>query len=193
MGALETSHLGRSSAGGFFDNGELILVTDNRNTTADLYQIISGTATGSSITLDGGNYNGIATISPREVTSPPLLATVAKARFVRYFIDNTTDPAHPTLMVQRLGGNAAQPLADDIEDMQFDVRDRYDTPTDGVVDSWIPGPTLAQLSQVRQVRLRFIARTRLPEAGWSETRPALGNHNPPERHRTGIAAGHTTS
>ncbi|MGA8752974.1 MAG: hypothetical protein WB712_04925, partial [Candidatus Deferrimicrobium sp.] len=35
--------------------------------------------------------------------------------------------------------------------------------------------TPANLSQIRQVQLQLTARTRLPEAGWSETRPALGN------------------
>ena len=133
MGALDTS-ISVSSAGGFFDN-ELILVTDNTNTTADLYQI-SGTPTGSPITLNSGNYNVHPNFpSGGYLASPP--AMVAKARFVRYFIDNTTDPAHPTLMVQRLGGNASQPLADDIEDMQFEYGIDTSTPTDGVVDSWI--------------------------------------------------------
>ena len=100
---------------------------------------------------------------------------VAKARFVRYFIDATTDPAHPTLMVDRMGGAAPQPLADDIEDMQLTYGLDTTTPADGIVDSWVPNPTFAQLALVRQVRLQFIARARLPEAGWAETRPALGN------------------
>jgi len=106
------------------------------------------------------------------VGPPP--STVAKARFVRYFIDSTTDPAHPTLMVDRMGGAAAQPLADDIEDMQLTYAIDTSSPADGVVDVWTSNP--ATPSQIRQVRLQFVARTRLPEAGWAETRPALGNH-----------------
>jgi len=164
-------------SGRFVDN-ELILVTDNTNTTADLYQI-SGTPAGTSISLNGSSYNSHPNFPSGGYRSTPP-AMVAKARFVRYFIDNTTDPAHPTLMVQRLGGIAPQPLADDIEDMQLSYG--LDTNNDGVVDAWrndlAGGPVLsvpAEIPQVRQVRLRFIARTRLPDAGWSETRPALGN------------------
>lgn len=170
MGALATT-ISVASAGGFFDN-ELILVTDNTNTTADLFQI-SGTPAGTTISLNTGSYN----VHPGfpaggYLTSPSAL--VAKARFVRYYIDSTTDPAHPTLMVQRMGGLPAQPLADDIEDMQLEYGIDTSAPADGIVDIWVDSP--ATPSQVRQVRLRYIARTRLPEAGWAETRPALGNH-----------------
>ena len=75
-------------------------------------------------------------------------------------------------MVDRMGGSAPQPLADDIEDMQLTYG--LDTNADGIVDIWVP-PGAVTPSQIRQVRLQFIARTRLPEAGWSEKRPALGN------------------
>ena len=94
----------RLSVGG----GELVLITDG--TTADLYQT---SAAGGTILTFGGVYSlGHAKLYPAG-------STVAKARFARYFIDNTTDPAHPTLMVDRMGGSAPQPLADDIEDMQL--------------------------------------------------------------------------
>ena len=53
-----------------------------------------------------------------------------------------------------------------------DVRDRYECRRD---HRKLERPSPATSSQIRQVRLQFIARTRLPEAGWSETRPALGN------------------
>ena len=75
-------------------------------------------------------------------------------------------------MVDRMGGATPQPLADDIEDMQLTYG--IDTNADGIIESWSASPTTP--SQIRQVRLQFIARTRLPEAGWSETRPAIGNH-----------------
>lgn len=145
--------------------GELVLVTDG--TTADLYETTA--ASGTTLTFGGGyGYNsGHGKSYP--AGSPPV--TVAKARFVRYYIDGTTDPAHPTLMVDRLGGAPPQPVADDIEDMQLTYG--LDTGGDGIVDTWTAGP--ATPSQIRQVRLQFIARTRLPEAGWAETRPALGN------------------
>ena len=143
--------------------GELVLITDG--TTADLYQ--TSAAGGTTLTFGGGYSSGHA-------KSYPAGSTVAKARFDRYFIDNTTDPAHPTLMVDRMGGSAPQPLADDIEDMQLTYA--VDLNGNDFIDSGEWTPTPANLSQIRQVRLQFIARTRLPEAGWSETRPALGNH-----------------
>jgi hypothetical protein len=160
-----------------FDNGALILVTDNAITTTDLFQI-TGVPAGSTLPHDTNGFNAGAahTMFPAGgyPSVPP--GMVAKARFVRYFIDSTTDPTHPTLMVDRMGGAAPQPLADDIEDMQLTYGIDTSTPPDGIVDSWIPNPTFAQLALVRQVRLQFIARARLPEAGWAETRPALGNH-----------------
>jgi Tfp pilus assembly protein PilW len=146
--------------------GELVLITDG--TTADLYQ--TSAAGGTTLTFGGGYSSGHA-------KSYPAGSTVAKARFDRYFIDNTTDPAHPTLMVDRMGGSAPQPLADDIEDMQLTYA--VDLNGNDFIDSGEWTPTPANLSQIRQVRLQFIARTRLPEAGWSETRPALGNNNGP--------------
>jgi type IV pilus assembly protein PilW len=146
--------------------GELVLITDGA--TADLYQT---TAAGAGVlTFGAGVYNAGHT-KLYGVGPPP--STVAKARFVRYFIDASTDPAHPTLMVDRnTPGQAAQPLADDIEDMQLTYG--LDTGGDGIVDAWTSSP--ATPSQIRQIQLQYIARTRLPEAGWSETRPALGNH-----------------
>jgi len=145
--------------------GELVLITDG--TTADLYQT---TLTGGGVlTFGAGAYN---TGHTKLYGLGPPPSTVAKARFVRYFIDSTSDPAHPTLMVDRMGGAAAQPVADDIEDMQLTYG--LDTNGDGNVDTWTPSPTI--LSQIRQIRLQFVARTRLPDAGWAETRPALGNH-----------------
>jgi prepilin-type N-terminal cleavage/methylation domain-containing protein len=158
------------STAGFLATGrELVLITDG--TAADLYE--TSNAAGTTLTFGGGYSYNAGHSKSYPAGSPPV--TVAKARFVRYYIDNTTDPAHPTLMVDRMGGATPQPLADDIEDMQFEYGLDTSTPSNGVVDIWIPNPTLTQLTQVRQVRLRFIARTRLPESGWSETRPALSN------------------
>jgi type IV pilus assembly protein PilW len=155
---------------GFLPTGELVIVTDGAR--AELFQTQSKTST--ALSFGGSIYQGTATNSYGPGSPPPAQSTVAKARFNRYFIDSTTDPAHPALMVDRMGGDAPQPLADDIEDMQLEYGIDTSAPADGIVDSWVAIP--ATLSQVRQVRLRFVARTRLPEAGWAETRPELGNH-----------------
>jgi type IV pilus assembly protein PilW len=162
-----------------YDNGDLILVTDNAITITDLFQITAAPS-GSTLPHDANGYNA-ATAHTRFPAAgyfsshPPDIqpGMVTKARFVRYFIDSTTDPAHPTLMVDRMGDAAPQPLAEDIEDMQLTYGLDTTTPADGVVDSWIPNPTFAQMALVRQVRLQFIARARLPEAGWAETRPGI--------------------
>jgi len=155
-----------NSVGFLAAGGELVLITDG--TTADLFQTTA--AGGGVLTFGAGTYNTGHT-KLYGVGPPP--STVAKARFVRYYIDSSTDPAHPTLMVDRnVPGQGAQPLADDIEDMQLTYG--LDTTANGVVDTWVSSPST--LSQIRQVRLQFIARTRLPERGWAEIRPALGNH-----------------
>ena len=146
--------------------GELVLITDN--TTADLFET-SGAA-GTVLTFGGGGYSASA---PRSYQAG---STVAKARFVRYYIDTTTDPAHPTLMVDRMAGQLAQPVADDIEDMQLTYG--LDTNADGAVDAWITSPNVVtQIPQIRQVRLQLMARSRLPDKDWRETRQALGNHS----------------
>jgi hypothetical protein len=150
--------------------GELVIVKDE--TKAQLFQTVSKTAT--TLSFGGTIYPGAADNVYDPGSPPPAQPNVAKARFARYYIDGATDPAHPTLMVDRMGGIAAQPLADDIEDMQIEYGIDTTAPADGIVDNWVDNA--ATPSQVRQVRLRFIARTRFPEAGWAETRPALGNH-----------------
>jgi len=155
---------------GFLTSGqELVLITDA--TTADLFQT---TAAGAGVLTFGAGAYSTGHTKLYGVGPPP--STVAKARFVLYYIDSSTDPAHPSLMVDRnVPGQAAQPLADDIEDMQLTYG--LDTNGNGVVDTWTASP--ATPSQIRQVRLQFIARSRLPEAGWSETRPTLGNNTGP--------------
>lgn len=147
--------------------GELVLITDG--IFADLFE--TSAAADNVLTFGGGyGYNAVSH-SGYSVGPPP--ATVSKARFARYFIDTATDPAHPMLMVDRLSGQTPQPVADDIEDVQLTYG--LDTNADGVVDSWIANPSVAQGPQIRQVRLQLLARARLPDTNWSETRPALGN------------------
>jgi type IV pilus assembly protein PilW len=155
--------------------GELVLITDN--VTMDLFE--TSAAAGGVLTFGGGmNYNTAAhsKFPAGGYGVGPPASTVAKARFLRYFIDNVTDPAHPILMVDRMmAGQAPQPVADDIEDMQF----RYGLDTtatpDGIVDTWVDNVTTAQIPLIRQVRIFLLARTRTQEKGWSEIRPALGN------------------
>jgi type IV pilus assembly protein PilW len=153
-----------------FENGDLILVSSG--TTADLFRV-TGAPAAPVLPHDTSGYNAAAAHpafpAGGYLASPP--ATVAKARFARYFIDVTTDPAHPTLMVDRMAGAAPQPVADDIEDMQLTYG--IDANADGIVEAWTPTPGTP--SQVRQVRLQLLARARLADANWSETRPPLGN------------------
>jgi type IV pilus assembly protein PilW len=146
--------------------GELVIITDD--STADIFQTSSVAGT---VLNFGGTYG---TIGHTLYGPGPPPAIVAKARFVRYFIDATTDPAHPTLMVDWLNGLAPQPVADDIEDLQLLYGLDTSPIPDGIVDAWTTNPTTP--SQIRQVRLQIMARSRLPDRNWSETRPALGNH-----------------
>ena len=154
-GNISTGNVTVGSATGFLTGGgDLVLLTDG--TTADLYE--TSAAGGTTLTFGAGYTSGHG-------KSYPAGSIVAKARFVRYFVDNNT------LMVDRMGGGTPQPVADSIEDLQLTYG--IDTNADGNVESWTASPTT--YSQIRQVRLQLTARTRLPEAGWSETRPPLGN------------------
>jgi len=156
-----------------FVNGDLILVRSE--TTADLFQITSDPS-GNTLPHDASGFNSSAAHpswpAGGYLNNPP--AAVAKARFVRYFIDST-DPAHPTLMIDRMGGAPPQPVADDIEDLQFQYGIDITVPKDGIVDQWVDTP--ADITQIRQVRLQLLARTRIPDINWSETRKALGNRS----------------
>ncbi len=151
-----------------FVPGELVLLTNG--VTADLFQVDNG-AVANPIAHTQGNYNLASNHGSFPGAGYDNGSVLSKARFARYFIDNTTDPAHPTLMVDRMTGEAAQPLAEDIEDMQLTYG--LDTNTDGIVDTWTASP--ANPSQVRQIQLQLLARTRILDRKWSETRPALGN------------------
>ncbi|MBP2673385.1 MAG: hypothetical protein H6Q84_225 [Deltaproteobacteria bacterium] len=172
MADFTTVAVDNTVAHGFLSTGnELALVTDG--ITADLYQTTAATAT--SLTF-GGDYTAGHT---KLYGMGPPVTVVAKARFVRYFIDNTTDPDHPTLMVDRMiAGQVPQPVADDIEDLQLTYG--LDTDGDGVVDtirSGNGGTVLAagEIPRIRRVRLHLVARSRRPEKDWSGIRPAVAN------------------
>lgn len=163
--------------------GELLLVTDR--VTADLFETTGSTATTLNFANASSPYNNTA-LHPKLYQvgmtpgSPPTVA--AKARFIRYFVDNVTDPDHPTLMVDRLNGDAPQPVADDIEDLQLSYR--LDTDNDGDADTdrctSAGNATFSagQIPQIRQVVLHLVARSRMPEKGWRESRPGAGNRTP---------------
>ncbi|MBE0604044.1 MAG: PilW family protein [Deltaproteobacteria bacterium] len=172
-----------NTAGFVPGGGELVLVTDR--VTADLFETTGGTATTLNFATASSPYNN-ATLHPKlyqvGVTpgSPPTVA--AKARFIRYFIDNVTYPdgsVHPTLMVDRLNGDAPQPVADDIEDLQLSYW--LDTNNDGVAETdkcTTAGNgtfSMGQIPQIRQVVLHLVARSRMPEKGWRDSRPKAGN------------------
>ncbi|MGA6992766.1 MAG: PilW family protein, partial [Candidatus Deferrimicrobiaceae bacterium] len=154
-----------------FARGDLVLIRNDQS--ADMFEI---TQTPSAPTLNfdvGGSTNLYNSLSAHTPFSGYVGGdTVSKARFVRYFIDDVTDPDHPTLMLAKMTG-AAQPLADDIEDMQ--IQYGLDTDGDFVVDTVVNAPTAAQASQIKQVRLFLSARTRMTEKGWQDARPALAD------------------
>jgi prepilin-type N-terminal cleavage/methylation domain-containing protein len=149
-----------------FRSGDAVLL--NNGTTADLYAV---TGSGSNfVTFDAvealnasghvGNFYDIG-------------SKVSRARFVRYWID-TTDPAHPTLMVTRLPGAVSQPVADDIEDLQF----VYGVASAGshLVSSTYNVPTTDdQRRFIRRINLSLVARTGVYEKGWQGQRTNLGN------------------
>ena len=153
-----------------FANGDYIIVTNG--TSADLFQITAAITDNTTLPHNTSGVNALA--SHAAFPGYTVGATVSKARFVRYFID-TTDPAHPTLMLDKMvAGVSPQPLADDIEDMQFQYG--LDTNGDFVVDTTaVNVPTAAQIPQIRQVRVWLSARTRMADRKWQEVRPAMGD------------------
>ncbi|MGZ8440220.1 MAG: PilW family protein [Candidatus Deferrimicrobiaceae bacterium] len=168
MGAY-TNTISVASTNGFA-NGDYIIVTNG--TSVDLFQITSAITDNTTLPHNTSGVNAAA--SHASFPGYTAGATVSKARFVRYFID-TTDPAHPTLMLDKMvAGVQPQPLADDIEDMQFQFG--LDTNGDFIVDTTaVNSPTAAQIPQIRQVRVMLSARTRMPEKKWQEVRPAMGD------------------
>jgi prepilin-type N-terminal cleavage/methylation domain-containing protein len=157
MAAGATTVALTSTAG--FATGDRILVYNATN--ADLRQV--ATAAGTTLTLQAGvgtAYSG---------------ATLARVRYVRYYVDNTTDAAHPTMMVDRRNGQS-QPLADDIEDLQFQYS--MDTNGDGVIEV-VDNNVVGNASFVRQVHVWLLARSRITEKGWVDTGDRnMADHSP---------------
>jgi type IV pilus assembly protein PilW len=152
MAASATTVTLTSTAG--FAAGDRILVYSATN--ADMKKV--ATAVGTTLTLETGvstAYSG---------------ATLARVRYARYFVDRTTDPAHPTLMLDKRNGQPPQPLADDIEDLQFQYS--MDTNGDGVLEV-VDNNVVGNASFVRQVRVHLLARSRITAKEWVDT----GNRN----------------
>ena len=151
-----------------FSSGDVVLLHDG--TRADLYQVASsdnGSVTFG--TFNAGNHSG----SIYDVGSK-----VSRARFVRYFIDDTTNPVHPILMVTRLPGSVSQPVADDIEDLQFvyGLASSVDNAlVSGSAVDWPTAATNTQRRLIRTINLSIIARTGGYEKGWQGQRPTLAN------------------
>jgi type IV pilus assembly protein PilW len=152
-----------STAG--FVVGDRILVYNATN--ADLRRVAT-VSSPTTLTLQGG-----------VVTDYSAGGTLARVRYARYFVDRTTDPAHPTLMLDRRNGQPAQPLADDIEDLQFQYS--MDTNGDGAIEV-VDNNAVGNASFVRQVHVHLLARSRITEKGWVET----GNRNMAD-HLPGVA------
>lgn len=73
---------------------------------------------------------------------------------VKYFVDNTTDPDHPSLMVQRQG-QVPQVFAENISEIQF----RYQMKSGQILDE----PAIAE--NIRQVLIDVIGRSNIPQYG----------------------------
>jgi type IV pilus assembly protein PilW len=152
-----------STAG--FAAGDRILVYNATN--ADLSRV-TAVPSSTTLTLQGGvaaDYSAGATL--------------ARVRYARYFVDRTTNPANPTLMLDKRNGQPPQPLADDIEDLQFQYS--MDTNGDGVIDV-VDNNAVGNASFVRQVRVHLLARSRITEKGWVDA----GNRDMAD-HLPGVA------
>jgi len=83
---------------------------------------------------------------------------------VKFYVDTTTDPDHPALML-KLPGQNAQIYADNISDLQFDYRLKN--------DSVYAQPVV--LDNIREVRISVTGRSNMPD---------LENEENPYRERT---------
>jgi type IV pilus assembly protein PilW len=160
--------------GSRFSVGDLVILSNS--TSADLYQVTA--KDNNNITF--GNTKAINTNGHNAVPAHyyDTGSKVSRARFIRYYIDNTV-AAHPTLMVSMVGGTASQPLSEDIEDLQFQYGVAA-TSSNPLVSSVVDNMSVTQLLLIRRVQLSIIARSEVFEKGWSGQRMNIGN-------RTGTA------
>ena len=151
-----------------FSAGDVVVLHDGAS--ADLYQVAS--SDNSSVTFGGtiltsGHSGNIYDVGSK----------LSRAQFVRYFIDNTTNPGHPTLMVTRLPGAVSQPVADDVEDLQFIYG--IASSNDNVLVSSTANALSSDLDRqrIRRINLSIVVRTGVYERGWQGQRPTLGNRS----------------
>jgi hypothetical protein len=157
-------------SGSRFAAGDLVVL--NNGLTADMYEVTGLTA--NSITFGNGSlYNSTGHGAGNVYDTG---SEVSFARFVMYYIDNTTTPTRPRLMMRMLPATAAQPVADDIEDMQF-VYGLAVSVDNTLVNSTADSPSVSNLSLVRRINLSLVGRTRFPEVGWGGQRPNYGNRS----------------
>lgn len=99
-------------------------------------------------------------------------STVALINYSGYYVDTTTDPAHPKLMRTIPGDNVltSEIVADDIEDLQIRLVLDDGTERDG---NGIDNTTLAR---VRQLRIYLAARTSASDPQWNEAARTWYNH-----------------
>ena len=98
-------------------------------------------------------------------------ALVLALNRVKFYIDNTSDPDNPILMIQ-LGGDPPQPYAEHINDLQFQYR-----LTNGTI---VDVPIL--ISDVREVLISISAESTRPdfdegETGDPDDQPKVRNYN----------------
>jgi prepilin-type N-terminal cleavage/methylation domain-containing protein len=165
-----------------FDNVTASATTVTLNGTASS---TAGFAAGDRVLVYNATNADLRTVSGASTTSLTLQnslaaaysgATLARVRYARYFVDRTTDPAHPTLMLDKRNGQPPQPLADDIEDLQFQYS--MDTNADGALEV-VDNNVVGNASFVRQVLVHLLARSRITAMGWVDTGDRnMADHSP---------------
>jgi prepilin-type N-terminal cleavage/methylation domain-containing protein len=99
-------------------------------------------------------------------------ATVSLINYSGYYVDTTTDPAHPKLMRNVPGDNVmlSEIVADEIEDLQIRLvlQDGTERNGDGIDNT--------TLALVRQLRIYLAARTGVSDPQWNEAPRNWYNH-----------------
>jgi hypothetical protein len=81
-------------------------------------------------------------------------------------------------MVTRLPGTVSQPVADDIEDLQFVYGLASSVSNSLVSGAPVNAPANdSERQRVRRINLSLVARTGVYEKAWQGRRPALGNRD----------------
>ena len=148
---------------------EFIIVSNRA--AAEMFQVTSDPAANQSLIHATSNSYNDTTLHTAVLTSGN---TVSKARFVRYYIATDNVTGRPTLMMDRMQGSDPQPVADDIEDMQFQYS--LDTNGDGAIDV-TDNNTVVNPANIRQVHVYLLARTRQTEKDWKDNvSRSMANH-----------------